>query len=469
MVLPAESTRSPDDDAAHAVPLPGPDVEALVSSAGRAIDRLQALAVAVRALASDAKARLDALPDENDDDRPETVKARASLRVLARVARGRLRDTLDALQDARAAADAALVAHHRRRQGDEAAAREATEEVARAAATLAAILEEAEEDGLFAPVPELPGAGVQNEVERIPRGDGDGDGDGDEERRRCVSSASRSRGASSRVCLSPGVSDADEIGAAETAALDDFGPGARAAPVDVLRDVIRALRAEERDVDARARLAAEIRSLGSSANGVDVDSSSASANDVRSSSASAYTEENFAYGSTPFGSWLRVISACPELASTMRELADEAGRDAGKSPGYAVWGSSSGWLVFYAALSLGVPSVGYEILKCHVDAARRVAAANDVSEDLASFALGDATEAPLDGVRVVVLTSQCWDEALKTRVARRLAEDLAPGALAVDYGARLAGEAAFGEPIATVTAPSSWNAQQKFFVFRRRA
>ena len=102
MVHPAESTRSPDDDAARAVHLPDPDVEALVSSAGRAIDRLQAFAVAVRALASDAKARLDALPDENDDGRPETVKARASLRVLARVARGRLRDTLDALQDARA-------------------------------------------------------------------------------------------------------------------------------------------------------------------------------------------------------------------------------------------------------------------------------------------------------------------------------------------------------------------------------
>lgn len=220
-------------------------------------------------------------------------------------------------------------------------------------------------------------------------------------------------------------------------------------------------------MDARARLAAEIHSLGVSANGVD--SSSTAANDVRSSSAPAYTEENFAYGSTPFGSWLGVIAACPELASAMGELAHEAGRDERRSPGYAVWGSSSGWLVFYAALGLGVPSVGYEILKCHVDAARRVAAANDVSEDLASFVRGDAAEAPLNGVRVVVLTSQCWDEALKTRVARRLAEDLAPGALAVDYGARLAQEAAFGEPIATVTAPSSWNAQQKFYVFRRRS
>ena len=28
-------------------------------------------------------------------------------------------------------------------------------------------------------------------------------------------------------------------------------------------------------------------------------------------------------------------------------------RAARESPGYAVWGSSSGWLVFYAALGLG--------------------------------------------------------------------------------------------------------------------
>ena len=177
MVHPAESTRSPDDDAARAVHLPDPDVEALVSSAGRAIDRLQAFAVAVRALASDAKARLDALPDENDDGRPETVKARASLRVLARVARGRLRDTLDALQDARAATDAALVAHHRRRQGDEPTAREATEDVARAATILATVLEEAEEDGLFAPFRNSPAKATSTES-RARTGTGTGTGTG---------------------------------------------------------------------------------------------------------------------------------------------------------------------------------------------------------------------------------------------------------------------------------------------------
>ena len=70
----------------------------------------------------------------------------------------------------------------------------------------------------------------------------------------------------------------------------------------------------------------------------------------------------------------------------------------------------------------------------------------------------------------VVLTSQCWDRGLHDRAARRLAEGLTAGALVVDYGRRLAdaeGEA-FGEPIATLCLPVSWNSGQKFCVFRRR-
>ena len=69
---------------------------------------------------------------------------------------------------------------------------------------------------------------------------------------------------------------------------------------------------------------------------------------------------------------------------------------------------------------------------------------------------------------MVVLTSQCWDESLKTRVAERLASELKPGALVVDYGERLAREQAFGEPLAVVEAPTSWNAKQRFYVFQKR-
>jgi hypothetical protein len=88
---------------------------------------------------------------------------------------------------------------------------------------------------------------------------------------------------------------------------------------------------------------------------------------------------------------------------------------------------------------------------------------------LLAFSSSDATLAPLGvGAKVVVLTSQCWDESLKTRVAERLASELKPGALVVDYGERLAREPAFGEPIAVVEAPTSWNAKQRFYVFQKR-
>lgn len=139
--------------------------------------------------------------------------------------------------------------------------------------------------------------------------------------------------------------------------------------------------------------------------------------------------------------------------------------------------------MFYAALAHGARSVGYELLEGRVATARATArtvlktGSEDVdekeeasrAESLFAFSSADATLAPLgDGAKVVVLTSQCWDESLKTRVAERLTRGLPSGALAVDYGDRLAREPAFGEPVAVVEAPTSWNRKQKFYVFQKK-
>ena len=80
--------------------------------------------------------------------------------------------------------------------------------------------------------------------------------------------------------------------------------------------------------------------------------------------------------------------------------------------------------------------VGYELLRCHVETSDAAAAAAGVPlGDLATFVRGDMLDAPLgEAVRVVVLTSQCWDRGLHDRAARRLAEGLTVGALVVDYG-----------------------------------
>jgi hypothetical protein len=207
-----------------------------------------------------------------------------------------------------------------------------------------------------------------------------------------------------------------------------------------------------------------------------------------------------------------VVAACPALANAMRALAADAEKDPeGALPAsrrveslgdggesYAevstralrvleqkarvvVFGSSTGWLVFYASLVFGARSVGYELLE------GRVATANETARecvfpseresekntssvsDLFAFSCSDALFAPLgENAKVVVLTSQCWDEALKTRVASRLASHLTVGALVVDYGDSLKRERAFGEPVAVVEAPTSWNEKQKFYVFQKK-
>ena len=478
-------------------------IESLVATAGAAIEKLQAHATSARALEAEARARLDALPPSADDDLPGVVKTRATLRVVCRSLHARLRETLRALEGARAAVDAALLAHHRcetetrsraTRVAAETSPLESHEGDVRARASdLARIVEEAEEDGLFAPLPRLP------ELRPEPRA--------------VVKNASETA-----IVIEPShlENDSTHLPDALFAELSlSLGAGARRADPATLRLVVATLAAAERDVDARAALAHEIETR------------------FRTTSpGTSYSSENFAYGTTSLRAWTRVVAECPALSAAMRALARDAERDAatfaeedaflehvgGESFHSAqlrrleersrcvVFGSSTGWLVFYAALAHGVRSVGYELLEGRVATARAAARAAfsfstrpDVCSNeetfrsenaaivderdaaatkarracswvgLLAFSSSDATLAPLGvGAKVVVLTSQCWDESLKTRVAERLTRGLPSGALAVDYGDLLAREPAFGEPVAVVEAPTSWNRKQKFYVFQKK-
>ncbi|DBA82014.1 TPA: hypothetical protein ACH3X1_007713 [Trebouxia sp. C0004] len=80
---------------------------------------------------------------------------------------------------------------------------------------------------------------------------------------------------------------------------------------------------------------------------------------------SRWTLDNFAYGSTSFQGWLRIFQhplVQPHILTALSH---------GKH--FQVWGSSIGWLVFYAALTYGLQAVGYELLSCHVDTAQQLA------------------------------------------------------------------------------------------------
>ena len=481
-------------------------IESLVATAGAAIEKLQAHATSARALEAEARARLDALPPSADDDLPGAVKTRATLRVVCRSLHARLRETLRALEGARAAVDAALLAHHRGKThvpgvaAAPSAAGSHEGDVRAFAASLARIVEEAEEDGLFAPLPRLP------ELRPEPRA--------------VVKNASETA-----IVIEPShlENDSTHLPDALFAELSlGLGAGARRADPATLRLVVATLAAAERDVDARAALAHEIETRFRTTS-------------PGTSPGTSYSSENFAYGTTSLRAWTRVVAECPALSAAMRALARDAEREAatfaeedaflehvgGESSSSAqlrrleersrcvVFGSSTGWLVFYAALAHGVRSVGYELLEGRVATARATARAafsfstgtsdarsneetfrsenaavvDEKKRDtvatkarracswvgLLAFSSSDATLAPLGvGAKVVVLTSQCWDESLKTRVAERLASELKPGALVVDYGKRLAREPAFGEPLAVVEAPTSWNAKQRFYVFQKR-
>ena len=160
-----------------------------------------------------------------------------------------------------------------------------------------------------------------------------------------------------------------------------------------------------------------------------------------------------------------MIAACPELASAMGELAHEAGRDEKKPRVRRVGRRRRVVGVLRGARSRGAVR---RIRNFKVPTPRGAWRRRTTCRRIWRRSMrGDAAEAPLAGMGsscdVAVLGRGAEDASRGDwrRISRRARSRWGPRALAQ--------EAAFGEPIATVTAPSSWNAQQKFYVFRRRS
>ena len=181
--------------------------------------------------------------------------------------------------------------------------------------------------------------------------------------------------------------------------------------------------------------------------------------------AHGWSSENFAYGSTPFSSWIELFVRCPELKTRAQTLQRDG-------LAYVVFGSSAGWLVFYGALALGVPtSQGFEILRALHDTATSVRAEIDSKRNESmniEFIHADMLSASLENVGLIVLTSLCWDDAVHDAACAKLAAELLPGAFVIDYGDKLAAFDAFStvtdDPIRL---PVSWGASQRFYVFKK--
>ena len=178
---------------------------------------------------------------------------------------------------------------------------------------------------------------------------------------------------------------------------------------------------------------------------------------------SGYSKDNFSYGSTPLASWWRVFR--------LQELEHPVRQASAGDMECVVWGSSVGWLVFYGALGLGMRSVGYEIVPClgeFAEETRRMAGLDAPGmRGLVVFRQSDMLNSDLSKASVLLLTSQCWDSGLVQAACSKIAAELPKGSVAVDYGEALTEW--LGEPVATVTAPVSWNEEQKFFVYRKAA
>ena len=182
--------------------------------------------------------------------------------------------------------------------------------------------------------------------------------------------------------------------------------------------------------------------------------------------AHGWSSENFAYGSTPFSSWIELFVRCPELKTRAQTLKRDG-------LAYVVFGSSAGWLVFYGAFALGASSRGFEILRTLHDTATSSRAEIDPEwKDSVNieFNHADMLSASLENVGLIVLTSLCWDDDVHEAACAKLDAELFSGAFVIDYSDKLA---AF-ESFTTVTddpirLPVSWGASQRFYIFKKVA
>ncbi|KAG7386760.1 hypothetical protein PHYPSEUDO_015268 [Phytophthora pseudosyringae] len=173
---------------------------------------------------------------------------------------------------------------------------------------------------------------------------------------------------------------------------------------------------------------------------------------------SGYSAENFAYGSTPFPTWLNLFTQKPVL---------DAIACAPKQAALAVFGSSSGSLVFFAALALGLRSVGVEILPFLHDVAEQTRRELRLPTDKCRFACADMLTVSVKETSILLLTSQCWDDELFLQLQHKLAAELQPGTLVVDYKNALQNSPHFRLLQELPHQHVSWNSSQSLFIFER--
>ena len=256
------------------------------------------------------------------------------------------------------------------------------------------------------------------------------------------------------------------LSAADEAALAAVCAAGRAADAEALRGIVRALRAVEARVDFHAGLARAAQSAAFERAPGDELAACGSCGSV--GGGSSYSRDNFAYGSTPFSSFASLFAQCGALAlAAMRAGGGGGAEDRGAE--IVVWGSSVGWMVFYAALGLGCRARGVELLPA-LDAVARGVALREAHAlaGRATLECGDLMRSDVSRASAVVLASQCWDEPLVAAAAAKLAVELPVDAAVVDYRCEAMLATGAFELVHEARLSVSWNDSQGLYVFVKR-
>ena len=89
------------------------------------------------------------------------------------------------------------------------------------------------------------------------------------------------------------------------------------------------------------------------------------------------------------------------------------------------------WLCFYAALTFKIWAEGVDLLCSQVEIARGLEEQWDISQ--VHFSCGDARNASLKNVGVIMTTGEVWDADLRLQVVDRIARDASVGTVVVEY------------------------------------
>jgi hypothetical protein len=146
--------------------------------------------------------------------------------------------------------------------------------------------------------------------------------------------------------------------------------------------------------------------------------------------------DTFTYGSSSFALWSELMALAPVQKALKRSPSSSSPKRV------AIFGSSHGLLSLYTdALfnskagpnDVRVEISGWEVLPALHDMAQDILA--NVESDVCNIKgyQEDMNKADVSECDVVVLTSLCWDKKTRGKVAAKLARELPPGAVVVDY------------------------------------